>query len=357
LIDAMASAATNVAGAPAAASFGTTTRPGRINFSSVPVPGAAYSAPAPQAGISAAGINMNTQHRGSWVSEIPVMGNAKVAWSPVYTKYLEPGNTLFVLNGRQMADKQTRNGAVYAFNLYTMNAWLREMCRHAQQMVAEDASDTYKALLDEPEWAWNQHMMALTTDRLVQGRLPYLTAAGIMGLVYYLGINMTQSNLMTSAYIADGSWSAQDDQTQIAWVAKGPARVTHNVWGPDAVCGKHLWLQLRLVADERHPTMGGFRTAGVFQFVPYVSRDLTPTIEAARRRYTGLTGFAEPAPAVYVGEVLSSGRQLVRDMSIVNQATGLHGVDLEQAHMACQMLERIEIAAYTQRWGSFVAWS
>lgn len=337
--------------------YGAAEYPSPFAFTSTPVPGAPYSAPG-IGSIADPGVFRPTPNNASWISEIPVMGNAPAANLPT-NKYLEAGNLIFALNSELQTNKHVRRGAIFFYNLACLNAWLRTQSLAAQQAVAEDSRRFNPLLFEHPEAAWDlqEYREAPATARMRELR-SFLTASGVARLVSYVGVNMTQPNMVTSAYIGDGSMSARDEQTQVAWVSRGPARITNNVWGHAATPGKHLWLQLRLT-DVDSPRIGPFAQAGAFQFVPYMNDDMSSSIAPAMRHYTGLTGYSELCTNIYVGQMLLNGTQAMRDDTIRKRAAGiaLGDRDLADAHMACQLLEQIEIAVHPQRHGSFVAFT
>jgi hypothetical protein len=200
--------------------------------------------------------------------------------------------------------------AIAAFNLYTVNYWLRKRCRDAY-------AKSTPALLARSEFAWSTFYAErpdLPNDEEFM-RNHYLSATGIMRRIFFLGPNITQSNLLRSHPISGGSMSADADTTQIAWVARGPTKI-HNYWGSDAtMVGKHLWLVLR-----REPHAGA-----PFQFVPWVSESgFSTTVDDARAvQYFGHTGAVEEAPAIYVGMVIALEGRKPRTRESALEAGGL----------------------------------
>jgi hypothetical protein len=351
--------------------YGMPVQPSRLTIAPWSMDGA-YTTPGLGA-LAAGNMPSNMQPTGaSWVSDIPVTANCKVAYSQTYSQYLEASDLLFSASVGG-SNSVIRRGVMYAFNLYTINHFLRDVCRKARALVEANAkSPLFARLLKAPEWAWDSDVLEARNAGDSAAIVPlhlehmgYMTAAGVRRMVTYLGCVASQPNNVTSAHISEGSMSARDGNTQVAWVERGPA-YAFNVWGPSAVEGKHLWLQLKLVKDGTARALpGGIKNPGVFQFVPYVADDHSSLIETTRRKYIGMTGYDELCYNIYVGQMVARGNATVRDAMVLAQAAGSMFADpsmtaliadtsLAASHEASKMLEVIQIAVFPQRWGRFV---
>lgn len=333
-------------------------------FQAYPLPGANYSSPAPGA-AAAGGIRVNQQHRGSWVSEVPVTSNVTVLKS-AYSKYLEARDLAFCATGLRRAGPSDQRSAV--FNLYTINHWVREHQAEARAELAalkNSANATVRAAAAGNEWMLDELIASvldgdagptLGISAKAATALCYLTTAGIQRQLCYLGPVISQPNMMTSAHIANGSMSADGGQTQMACVWRGPVSV-FNVWGAQATEGRFLWLQLKPVDIG-----DGVR---VLQFVPYVAAGHSAEIAPGANFYVGPNGHDEKPWNVLIGRMVERGRRTERDGIQLHTAAGLIAPgraqmappDLAQSHDACQQLETVKVAVNPKQWGSFVCFA
>lgn len=337
------------------------TASGLPQFQAFPVPGGSYAHPAFGQTPPAPLPTLVQPTGASWLSDIPVTGNAVVIPTE-FAKYLEGGDVAFAIRPPQTdtalgAQSLARARKVQAFNLFTLNHWLRRFSLEANDWVAQNLSNTRFASCSEREFdlAMQDHTSELgTKSAAVRGLLAYRTAHGIRSRLDYLGPIPNQPNRLTSTNIERGSLSAEQGDTDMAWVVAGPAYV-QNVWGADAIVGKFLWLQLKRVDD-------------VFQMVPYVSRlDLSDQVPDDARFYTGVNGLPDGERCINypVGLMVARGRRTVRDDIFLQLARGivdktkpqLAVVPLNDAHKACADLERIQIATGVRHHGSFLVLS
>jgi len=336
------------------------TASGFPQFQPFPVPGGTYAHPAFGQTPPAPLPTMIQPTGASWLSDVPVTANAVVIANE-YAKYLEGGDVLFSLRPPETstmlgAQAMARSRRLLAFNLFTLNHWLRQYSQMADDWVQKNLSG---ALLNcsEQEFDLAMHDPASplanrsATDRAL---LAYHTAHGIRSRLAYLGPVRNQPNLLTTTNIERGSLSAEHGETQVAWVARGPAHV-QNVWGADAIAGKTLWLQLKRVNGD------GGRT--FFQVVPYVSRlSWADGVPDEARFYTGVSSvpLGERCVNFAVGLMVMRGRRTVRDAMFLQTATGVAGATsaaLEVSHKAYADLERVQVAVMPRRHGRYVTFA
>lgn len=356
--------------------------PSALAASTFALPGKMTSQPGP--GQAGGPPGMNVQHRNKgWASEVPVDGQVKVVPSErYYTRYLEAKEQIFSIDTLtpSTADRRVREAAVFAFNIYTVNQWLKDRCVETNKWLVDNgASGVYADLLTRPESAWNERIFSSRvitdastgkqqpeTDQQTLNRLYYATGAGIAHVVHYLGSNNTQSNDLRAADISRGSISAEAGNTMVVFGVRGPHEM-RNIWGPQALPGKHLWLLLRRVRapgtsggneHQANATTGSnvhLSATDFFQVTPYVRVDWDGTIEPSQQFYTGLTGYRERTVAFYVGRCLMNGRRTVLDDTFRESACGLtSGISMDECHHRTQMLEVITVAVQPQAFGSLV---
>jgi len=334
------------------------TQSGLPSFRAFPMPGGTYAHPAFDQAPPAPLPTLVQPTGASWLSDIPVTGNAVVV-STEYAKYLEGGDIAFAIRPPQTdsmmgAQAMARARKLQAFNLFTLNHWLRKHSTDANDWVAANLAGSPLATCSEHEFDFammDPGSELATKSTAVRALLAYRTAHGIRARLDYLGPIPNQPNRLTSTNIDRGSLSAEQGDTSMAWTVAGPAYV-QNVWGAEAIVGKHLWLQLK-------------RVDGVFQMVPYVSTlDLSTCVPDSARFYTGVNGLPNGERCINypVGLMVARGRRTVRDDIFLQTARGIADktkpqlvvVSMDDAHKACADLERIQIATAPRLLGSFV---
>jgi hypothetical protein len=364
-----------------------TVTPSALAASTFTLPGRMTSQPAPGQASGPPGFNVQHRNKG-WASDIPVDGQVKVVPSDrYYTRYLEALDQIFTIDTLTppTADRKVREAAVYAFNIFSVNSWLRDRCAETNLFI--ERNPAYAAMLNLPEASWNDLFLrrggavaidpttgkprAGELDQSTLNRLYYATGAGVKHVLHYLGSNNTQSNDLTHADISKGSISADAGFTMALFGVRGPHQM-RNIWGAQALPGKHLWLLLRRVrvtgtpgVSEHRPNMANeadnrhIARTDVFQVVPYVSEDWEGTIEPSVQFYTGLSGYHERTVAWYVGRVLMTGRRTVFDDVMRLSACGLgsEGSPMDECHRRMKLLENIAVNVTPQPFGSLVCFA
>lgn len=349
---------------------------------------AQYQQPAP--GSVAGGAVVNRPGNNSWQSEVPVEGQVRlVRGKTEWTRYIEAGDQIFAIMPNQPSKKIQLEGAVMGFNLYTANRWLRE--RHAKAIDLLYGG-TSQELLTLPEWHQVDKIMK-TTELGTNTALKYLTVDTILKEMHYLGVNNTQSSELKSLDQRNGhNISASHGEPMVVFGTRGPHRM-RNVWGNNALPGRHLWIILKRwapkageLSPEELEKAGGAVAIGdysialsanrPFQLVPYVSKRWESNIPDKKRVYDGLGGymvgnefkhFQERGHAFYVGQVLMSARRTAVDESgPLRDAAGLASLDKKEekqerpppssatSYEDTQALEYFQVQVNPQAFGSFV---
>ena len=354
-------------------------------------PSAHYQTPG-QGGVGPGGA-ANTQHDGSWKSEVPVEGQVRlVPGQPDWTRWIEAGDLLFVtIPPKSRQSRIPLDQMVAAFNQYTANAWLRLFHTQAIGRLRNWDPTELRAFLTRSEYAQSAKVAAklneLGENQSLHANLNYLTCATLLSVFTYLGINNTQTNELKSLDQRNGgNISASHGQPMAVFGARGPHRV-RNVWGSNALPGRHLWYILK-----RWPQKAGYsadaadaatleqqalaRTAErPFQLVPYVADTWTGNIPDSERMYDGLgfymdgggiKHFQERGHAIYVGQVVISSRRTYMDSGTHREAQGLATLNDDQnrverdapshetSYEQMQALEYFTVQVNPQAFGSFV---
>lgn len=354
-------------------------------------PSAHYQKPG-QGGVGPGGA-ANTQHDGSWKSEVPVEGQVRlVPGRPEWTRWIEAGDLLFVtIPPKSRQSRIQLDQMVAAFNQYTANAWLRGFHAAAMTRLASWSATELQEFLTRSEYAQSAKVEAklkeMGENQSLHANLNYLTCATLLSVFTYLGINNTQTNELKSLDQRNGgNISASHGQPMAVFGARGPHRV-RNVWGSNALPGRHLWYILK-----RWPQKVGYAPVDEdatdvqkaltwtaerpFQLVPYVADTWTGNIPDSERMYDGLgfykdaagsmKHFQERGHAIYVGQVVISSRRTCMDSGTHREAQGLATLNDDQdkverlppnnetSYEQMQALEYFTVQVNPQAFGSFV---
>lgn len=319
-----------------------------LPFQPLPAPGAGYTTPAfgqrpPMPELS----NNNFQPSGKpWMSDAPTVGSAALVYRES-NKYLEGGDILFAIRTPEMLRELSfgnlaRQRKMLALNLPALNEWL------AANSLAANALVQSKGLAGLSEGTIE---LALTAgDGLTpqeRETLAFATAHGIASRLLYLGPARNQPNLMTSIDVdRHGSLSADAGDSQVAWVVQGPAQV-HNVWGPDAMEAKYVWLQLRRTEHN------------VFQMLPKTTAtSIASLLDPQDLYYRGASGIHERAVNYCVGQLVARGRRTAMDDLMLKTAINVYRPQvppaLGAARSACQELEHPWVMTKARKHGFYV---
>jgi len=299
----------------------------------------------------------------SWVSNIPVMANGRALKTP-YTQFLNASDPIWVLRPSRARDDIAQQTAqrLNVFNLPAVNNYLVEECQKADEWVAQQLSNVRGSVIAprlanlatcgdyEFEEALEDADLLGQRPESTRGLLAFRTSNGVATRFSYLGVNMTQPNMITSVDPNEGSLSAEQDDTQVAWVTRGPAEVV-NLWGPGAMGARHLHVLVKPVSKVLNPRQPDNVTR-VFQLVPYMSADLSDVVPPGDDIYINRAGLPEHCARYYVGMVALRGTVMTIDTSFRQMAAGS---DPSKAFTAHQHLERINVTVQPQRHGSFIA--
>lgn len=320
---------------------------GAPTFSPWPMPGPNYSMAPPMAPhpVAMTPDSFNQPSGASWESDVPVMANARAAFSD-HNKGLEAGDyiwTLAPVPGSVEERRLFQEGRVRPFNIAMANLWLREKCKEANDWVAKNLTSDPLATACEFEFERARHDPNSTIGRRseeVRALLAYRTSAGVRSRFVQLGANMTQPNMVTSTNLElGGSLSASQNDTQVAWCVAGSAQ-TRNIWGLSAIVGRHLWVLIKRTED------------GVFQLEPYMHDGLSDLLPPGAGMYRGANGDFERAAYYYIGVVSVRGRVTVRDRLAVEAAW--KPKTLATAHSAANMLELINVTVAPSHHGLYM---
>lgn len=318
---------------------------GPPTFSAWPMPGPGYSfaPPTTPASVPVTAEGLNQPSGASWQSDVPVMANMRVAPSP-YAKNLAAGDIVFAVDAvpeSRDAARLAKEEMVQALNVAAANSWLRQQCALCNDWIDKNlpagdplrtASEfTFEAELADPTSSLGQQSPS------VRALLAYRTGHGIMSRLRLLGPNMTQSNMVESSDVGGYSLSADQGDTQVAWVVRGSAK-TRNIWGPLATVGRHLWLVLRRTEDD------------VFQLETYTNNNFSDVVDQGKLMYAGRDGSAERAACYYVGVVSVRGHMTARDAYALQRA--IDGTNLDEAKKLASMLEMFDITVAPRRHGT-----
>ena len=342
----------------------------------------------PGPGEVSTGVSINTQHAGSWKSEVPVEGQLRlIPGAGEWTRYIEAGDQFFAMLSWQKKQSlvSQRNQMVAGFNMYTMNAWLRDFHTKAFTKLQDDR------IFATQFFQMPEHMAAEAITKKIEGlgsmstqseSLLYLTIPTIMKTITYMGVNNTQSNELKSLDSRNGSISAKHGEPMVVFGGRGPHRM-RNLWGKNAQPGRHLWLILkrhapyaeRVSAPDRDSSQGDEWLRSVsrpFQFVAYCANKIDANIPDSERMYDGAgvidkdMSYRERGRAFYVGLVLSTGRVTQADNQPLTIAQGLATLNAaktaqennpptkEASYDHTQALEYITVQVNPQAFGSFV---
>lgn len=349
---------------------------------------AQYQQPAPGSVSGSAVVNRPGSN--SWQSDVPVEGQVRlVRGKTEWTRYIEAGDQIFAIVPHKASRKIELEGAVMGFNLYTANRWLRE--RHAEAITILRTDPVN--ILDNPEW----HQVAQIEEKTNLEKntaLRYLTVDTILKEMTYLGVNNTQSNELKSLDQRNGhNISASYGEPMVVFGTRGPHRM-RNVWGSDALPGRHLWIILKrwapkageLSQDRRAQLRGAgpddpervlaLSEDRPFQLVPHVAERWESTIPDEKRVYDGLGGYLEGEEfkhyqerghAFYVGQVLMTAHRTAIDSSpTMRDASGLASLNEDEnrverpapssvtSYEDTQALEYFQVQVNPQAFGSFV---
>lgn len=319
---------------------------GPPSFMAWPVPGPGYSFASPMIPqpVTMRPEQLNQPQGASWESDVPVMGNSRVAPSP-YAKFIEGGDLVWALDavaGTRDAKRLHEEERVQAMNAACVNDWLRQQCQLCNAWLDKNllAGDPLRTAC---EFEFDRQLNDPATfiggqAPAVRALLAYRTGHGIAARLRLLGPNLTQANMVTTTDFSRGSsLSADQGDTQIAWVARGSSK-TRNIWGARATVGRHLWMVLRRDA-----------AADVFQLEPYHNDNFSDVLDQAQVMYAGRDGRMERAAAYYVGKVSVRGTVSTRDAFALQRA--ISGADLAESHKMCNMLELFDVTVMPRRHG------
>jgi hypothetical protein len=324
-----------------------------LPFQPLPVPGAGYTFPAfGQRPVVPDPNSEAMQPTGSmWHSDAPTTGSAALVNADT-NKYLEGGDLLFSIRTPAMQRELSlgnlaRQRKMTAFNLPALNKWLAENSLKATTMVQSKRVESLSEGQLELALAEGGQLAGATLQE--KETLAFACAHSIASRVLFLGPVRNQPNLLTSIDVErHGSISADAGDSQTTWVVQGPANV-HNVWGPDAVEGVHLWLQLR--RTQR----------GVFQMLPKTaSLSLESQLAPHELYYQGASGISERAVNIYVGQLVSRGRRTAHDALFLKTAINEYqsrppsASALADARSASQELEHVWVMTKPRKHGLYV---
>lgn len=327
-------------------------------------PGPKYTFNSP---MQAPPININPRgdiepEGASWVSNIPVMANGRVLRTP-NSKFLEASDPIWKLRPSRTRDSIAEQASMRldVYNLPAVNNYLLEACVKADDWVDTNLRSKAGSIVAQQlarladcggyefEEALEDMDLLGSRPESVRGLLAFRTSNGIKTRFDFLGVNMTQANMVTSADIREGSLSAEHEETQVAWVARGPAEVI-NLWGAGTIIGRHLYVLIKPVLKALNPREPS-KLSPVFQLVPYMSDDLSIVVPPGDDIFINRVGQPEPCARYYVGMVAVRGRVATRENAFRLSAIGS---DQTAAHSASQHLERLNITVQPQRNGSFI---